>query len=500
LVDGNNRYGVLPDRILKSKQYLSKPTPAPMQKPATLLFCLIAVAAYGQTYTVETVPNTKLINNSYVSNPDGILSESAVQQINTGLDSLEKKTTAQVAVVLLSSIGDADIKDFSQQLFVTWGIGQAGNNNGLLILFVLDKRTVRFHTGYGIEGVLPDAVCKEIQRVNMVPFFREQNYDAGMIAGVQQVITILTDPAAAEEIRNTTDNTSSISWYDVLLGAVVLSMVVAFVVAHTKKKFQSESGLLVLRIPLLWWIFLYPLLSILLIQIADYFSFSFIQFLILTYCYLIFLLLEKYFRMQFLSANHIKNEKFLDLFNFYNARKNKWILPAILFPVPMLLVYVLMRRKTQSFRDHPRTCKKCKQIISAKLSEQAEDEYLKAGQITEEKIGTIDYDVWKCQSCGSVEILNYPTASSKYSSCPTCGFLTYHFGAKRTIQSATYENDGYGETERTCLHCGHNHIDKFIIAMLVASSSSDSDSSSSSSDSGSWGGGDSGGGGSDSSW
>lgn len=72
--------------------------------------------------------------------------------------------------------------------------------------------------------------------------------------------------------------------------------------------------------------------------------------------------------------------------------------------------------------------------------------------------------------------------------------LTYHFGARRTIQRATYSADGYGEEERMCLHCRHHHIDKFIIPMLVASSSG-SDGSSSSSSGGNWGSGDSDGGG-----
>ena len=138
--------------------------------------------------------------------------------------------------------------------------------------------------------------------------------------------------------------------------------------------------------------------------------------------------------------------------------------------------------------------------MPAKLSEQAEDEFLKSGQIAEEKIGTIDYDVWKCHACGSVEILNYPNPKSKYTRCPKCNFLTYHFGARRTTLSATYEAMGQGVQERTCLHCGHHHTETFVIPMLVASSSSDSSSSSSSDSGGSWGGGDSGGGGASSSW
>src|SRR5690242_14559465 len=98
------------------------------------LFLFNTIFALAQ-YTPSTVPNTKLVNNSYVSNPDSLLEESTVAEINSILSNLEKQTTAQVAVVALKSIGDADEFDFAQELFTLWGIG-ASNNNGLLILLV----------------------------------------------------------------------------------------------------------------------------------------------------------------------------------------------------------------------------------------------------------------------------------------------------------------------------------------------------------------------------
>src|SRR6188768_2722830 len=114
---------------------------------------LLSVTLHAQTvYTVETIPNVKLINNSYVSNPDAILTDATVGRIDFKLAQLEKETTVQVAVVAVRSIGDADIFNFAQQLFTLWGIGKAKKDNGLLILLVVDQRTVRFHTGYGLEG------------------------------------------------------------------------------------------------------------------------------------------------------------------------------------------------------------------------------------------------------------------------------------------------------------------------------------------------------------
>src|SRR5688572_33098722 len=101
---------------------------------------LIGSAALMAQSTVESIPNQKLINGSYVSNPDAILNDATITQIDTLLTSLEKKTSVQIAVVVVESIGDADLFEFAQKLFTSWGIGNNSKDNGLLLLLVNDKR------------------------------------------------------------------------------------------------------------------------------------------------------------------------------------------------------------------------------------------------------------------------------------------------------------------------------------------------------------------------
>ena len=71
------------------------------------------------------------------------------------------------------------------------GVGQKGKDNGLVILLVTEERCIQFVTGYGLEGILPDALCKRIQTRYMNPYLSKGNWDAGMIAGVQAVRQIL---------------------------------------------------------------------------------------------------------------------------------------------------------------------------------------------------------------------------------------------------------------------------------------------------------------------
>src|SRR5690606_559921 len=125
--------------------------------------------------------------------------------------------------------------DFAQRLFRYWGIGRASNDNGLLILFIKDQRTIRFHTGYGIEGALPDVTCRRIQQQFMVPYFKEGNYDTGMLRGIEATVSILTKPEAIEELF--AQNTSTD--HDVYIGLgeffVVIPLLLFLILGFTKK-------------------------------------------------------------------------------------------------------------------------------------------------------------------------------------------------------------------------------------------------------------------------
>ena len=107
---------------------------------------------------------------------------------------LEDSTTAQVAVVVLESIDYPVPKEFATELFRKWGIGRADVNNGLLILMVIDQRRMEFETGYGLEPVLTDGVCKRIQVERMVPRAKEGRYGQALIDGIEEVNRILMDP------------------------------------------------------------------------------------------------------------------------------------------------------------------------------------------------------------------------------------------------------------------------------------------------------------------
>ena len=152
-------------------------------------FCIFSAAA--KRYSVGEIPNVQMENRyCFTSNPDGILSAKAVARIDSICYDLRHRGIAQTAVVAVREIKGDDVFEFAYDLFSSWGVGSK-SDSGIGILLVEELREIRFVTGYGIEGVLPDALCKRIQTQYMLPYFRAGDYDSGMVAGVMAIRSIL---------------------------------------------------------------------------------------------------------------------------------------------------------------------------------------------------------------------------------------------------------------------------------------------------------------------
>ena len=98
---------------------------------------------------------------------------------------LEEKTGIQTMVVVVTGIEGGDCFDFALRLGKEKGVGQKGRDNGLVVLLSTEERCVQFVTGYGLEGVLPDAICKRIQNKYMVQHLGKSDWDTGMIEGIR---------------------------------------------------------------------------------------------------------------------------------------------------------------------------------------------------------------------------------------------------------------------------------------------------------------------------
>lgn len=192
-----------------------------------LLIIILALAccnvALARQYRVKDVPNVQIENRyRFTSNPDGILSQSAVAQIDSICYDLRHRGIAQVAVVAVEEIDRDDVFDFAYELFSKWGVGSK-SDSGIGILLVEEAREIRFITGYGVEGALPDAICKRIQTQYMLPHFRRGDYSSGMVAGVAAIQARLN---GSELDLGGNDDYQEDDTFDIIMIILFMSMII----------------------------------------------------------------------------------------------------------------------------------------------------------------------------------------------------------------------------------------------------------------------------------
>jgi uncharacterized protein len=125
----------------------------------------------------------------------GILDGAAASRLETKLKELESKTTTQLVVVTLRTLGGYDIADYGYQLGRYWGIGQKGKNNGAVLIVAPTERKVRIEVGYGLEGTLTDAVTRLIIDHAILPRFRAGDFTGGIERGVDDIVQVLSGDA-----------------------------------------------------------------------------------------------------------------------------------------------------------------------------------------------------------------------------------------------------------------------------------------------------------------
>jgi uncharacterized protein len=115
----------------------------------------------------------------------GILSSSEEAALTERLAAIENGTSVQIVVATIPTLGGEPIEDFSIRLAEEWRIGQAGLDNGVIVLVVPSERRVRVEVGYGLEAVIPDLLAGRIVRERIAPAFREEKYYEGLLSAVE---------------------------------------------------------------------------------------------------------------------------------------------------------------------------------------------------------------------------------------------------------------------------------------------------------------------------
>jgi uncharacterized membrane protein YgcG len=134
---------------------------------------------------------------NYVNDYANVIPQNEEDSLNMKISNYEKTSKVEIAVVTKITLGDQNIDDYCQNLFEKWGIGKAGSDNGILIVVAIQDRQWRIHTGYGVEGVLPDLAASTLAEDLLVPEFREEMYSAGL----DKLVTGIMDKIGTEDIE-----------------------------------------------------------------------------------------------------------------------------------------------------------------------------------------------------------------------------------------------------------------------------------------------------------
>lgn len=363
------------------------------------LFCNLL--AFSKDYSPEDIPNPNLADRRiYVADPENLVGTEAEAIANTTLWNLRQKTGAEVVAVVVPNTGNYSREEFAIKLFDEWKVGKADKDNGVIILIVPEQKEAWIATGYGVEGILPDISASKIVQRSIIPYMKGNNLDGALVAVTSDVANILSDPQAAAELKS-------------------------------RKKDAWEK-----------------------MPESDISEEDFITFTLCVVLTIFLIAIIKFF---------YDSKKFKKLDRYTQARKwednrTSYILLAVFSIGLGLIPYWLSRRKYHNARNKPMQCPTCKGKMT-KLNEEEDNNLLSPSQDLEEKLNSVDYDVWVCDECGTVEKYAFPNKYSKYEVCPQCHTKAMYLAQDHTLSAPTTRKEGIGERVYDCKYC-HNQTRK----------------------------------------
>jgi len=200
---------------------------------ATLLAALVAAGATAVPYLTGRV-----VDNAEILKP------ATRERVAALAKAHEDKTTDQIAVLTVTTLGGESIEEYAGRVFAAWKLGQKGKDNGVLVVVAPQDHKMRIEVGYGLEGTLPDVAASRIIRNVMTPAFRNDNFDDGVAQGVEAIVAQLegqttgagtsaqfADVESGSKKQSFEFNGPDIPWYmRILLGCFIFGIIGLFTV------------------------------------------------------------------------------------------------------------------------------------------------------------------------------------------------------------------------------------------------------------------------------
>ena len=299
-----------------------------------------------------------------------------------------------MAVAIVPELGDIGIEEWSEAVFREWGLGKKDRDNGVLIVISPGSRMARIETGYGTEGILTDALCRRIIGDVIAPRMNGGNLDGAVAGAVAAVGGAMTDPAAVAELRS------------------------------GERDYQGGRKVL---------------------DVSVFYNFLMIVAALgFLYCCYVF------FRDLF-SARRRRASRY-DRARMWRADRNKLLIGGIVSAGTGLVFFLLAWLIYRRLRTKPLKCPTCGHKMR-RLPEDEDNQLLSDAQDLEERLRTVDYDVWECPQCGAVERFRYRYPQGKYTECPSCHTVAMCHVGDVVTRPATERREGEGGRVYECKYC-----------------------------------------------
>jgi uncharacterized protein len=159
---------------------------------------------------------------NYVTDLTGTLNPNQRESLEQTLRAFTAQKGSQLAVLLVPSTAPETIEQYAIRVAENWKLGRKGVDDGVLLLIATEDRTLRIEVGYGLEGVIPDAIANRIINEVIVPYFKRGDYFGGIQAGVHQIMRLVEGESLPAPAQRDTSWEGIQGWLPLLLMGTVI--------------------------------------------------------------------------------------------------------------------------------------------------------------------------------------------------------------------------------------------------------------------------------------
>jgi len=196
-----------------------------------LLFCLTAEAVVG-------VPEL----SSRVTDLTATLSAEQVSALENKLAAFEAKKGSQIAVLMVPTTQPKDIAEFGIEVADLWQIGRKGVDDGVILIVAKDDRKLRLEVGYGLEGVIPDAVAKRVIAETITPYFKGGDYAGGIDAGITQLMALIEGEALPAPSASSNEGLGEGAFIFILMGGLIAGFLLSVMMGRVMAGMVAGLG------------------------------------------------------------------------------------------------------------------------------------------------------------------------------------------------------------------------------------------------------------------